>query len=107
MHFSQTTRPKIFEFKFNILYSKYKPKNMGCCKTLRLNNANQQHPRPAAEPGQGRERMGGQFTGYIPANRAERFREALSEMSAMDPASEGGFAQSANPCKGAYAPTLM
>ena len=35
----------------------------------------------AAEPGQGRERMGGQFAGYIPANRAERFREALSEMS--------------------------
>ena len=30
----------------------------------------------AAEPGQGRERMGGQFAGYIPANRAERFREA-------------------------------
>ena len=35
----------------------------------------------AAEPGQGRERMGGQFAGYIPANRAEMFREALSEMS--------------------------
>ena len=30
----------------------------------------------AAEPGQGRERMGGEFAGYIPANRAERFREA-------------------------------
>ena len=26
--------------------------------------------------GQPRERMGGQFAGYIPANRAERFREA-------------------------------
>jgi hypothetical protein len=48
----------------------------GCCKTLRLNNANQQHPRRSREPGQGRERMGGQFAGYIPANRAERFREA-------------------------------
>ena len=30
----------------------------------------------AAKPGQGRERMGGEFAGYIPANRAERFREA-------------------------------
>ena len=30
----------------------------------------------AAKPGQGRERRGGQFAGYIPANRAERFREA-------------------------------
>ncbi len=26
--------------------------------------------------GQRRERMGGQFAGYIPANRAEKFREA-------------------------------
>ena len=31
----------------------------------------------AAKPGQGRERMGGQFAGYIPANRAERFRRSL------------------------------
>ena len=45
----------------------------------------------AAEPGQGRERMGGQFAGYIPANRAEILREAdRSERS--HPASEGGFA---------------
>jgi len=32
--------------------------------------------RNAAKPGQGRERMRGQFAGYIPANRAEKFREA-------------------------------
>ena len=48
----------------------------GCCKTLRHNVANQQHRGAAAEPGQGRERMGGQFAGYIPANRAEILREA-------------------------------
>ena len=37
----------------------------------------QQHTRRyAAKPGQGRERMGRQFAGYIPANRAEMFREA-------------------------------
>jgi len=32
--------------------------------------------RSNAKTGQGRERMRGQFAGYIPANRAEKFREA-------------------------------
>ena len=44
---------------------------------LQHNEARQQlMRRNAAKPGQGRERMRGQFAGYIPANRAEKFREA-------------------------------
>ena len=35
----------------------------------------------AAKPGQGRERRRGQFAGYIPANRAEKFCEAATMMS--------------------------
>ena len=50
----------------------------GCCKTLLLTNS----PRgAAAQPGQGRERMVRQFAGYIPANRAEKFREADREFA--------------------------
>ena len=45
----------------------------------------------AAKPGQGRERMGGQFAGYIPANRAERFRRSLVVDERSHPASEGDF----------------
>jgi len=44
---------------------------------MRRNAAKPGLPRRSnAKTGQGRERMGGQFAGYIPANRAERFREA-------------------------------
>ena len=46
-------------------------------RVLQHNEARQQlMRRNAAKPGQGRERMRGQFAGYIPANRAEKFREA-------------------------------
>ena len=37
--------------------------------------------RNAAKRGQRRERLRGQFAGYIPANRAEKFREAATMMS--------------------------
>ena len=47
--------------------------------------------RNAAKPGQGRERMRGQFDGYIPANRAEKFREAERRWAKL-PAFEGTFA---------------
>ena len=44
---------------------------------MRRNAAKPGLPRRSnAKTGQGRERMRGQFAGYIPANRAEKFREA-------------------------------
>jgi len=54
-------------------------------RVLQHNEARQQlMRRNAAKPGQGRERMRGQFAGYIPANRAEKFREVdLSRRNAM------------------------
>ena len=61
----------------------------------------------AAEPGQGRERMGGQFAGYIPANRAERFREALSEMSEAIRRLRTVLRQAVKSRKGAAAPALI
>ena len=46
-------------------------------RVLQRNEARQQvMRRHAAKRGQRRERMRGQFAGYIPANRAEKFREA-------------------------------
>ena len=69
---------------------------------LQHNEASQQvMRRNAAKPGQGRERMWKKFAGYIPANRAEKFREVdLSRRNAMKaerrwaklPAFEGTFA---------------
>ena len=69
---------------------KFAQKNRGSAtfdEVLQYNEARQQlMRRNAAKPGlprrsnaktgQGRERMRGQFAGYIPANRAEKFREA-------------------------------
>ena len=46
-----------------------------CCKTVDV-VCQQLTRRHAAKGGQPRERMGRQFAGYIPANRAEMFREA-------------------------------
>ena len=72
----------------SIVYNRYfrgrklywEQKNGGVAKLFRVlqhNEARQQlMRRNAAKPGQGRERMRGQFAGYIPANRAEKFREA-------------------------------
>ena len=56
--------------------------NMASQQPMRRNAAKPGLPRRSnAKTGQGRERMRGQFAGYIPANRAEKFREAATEMS--------------------------
>ena len=61
----------IFELNY------YKKSVAKLFRVLQHNEARQQlMRRNAAKPGQGRERMRGQFAGYIPANRAEKFREA-------------------------------
>jgi len=49
------------------------------CNTMKLANSSCGGTPQSA--GVGRERMRGQFAGYIPANRAEKFREAATMMS--------------------------
>ena len=65
------------QIKSNRCYSAcHKQKKQGAAKLQDIVQLTNSTRGIAAKPGQGRERMGGEFAGYIPANRAERFREA-------------------------------
>ena len=72
----------------------------------RLNVANQQHRGAAASP----VRAANGWEGSLPDTFRQTERKGSAKPTGDErshPASEGGFALHANPCKGAYAPALM